>query len=183
MRAGRPSALSLGRRRRLLDRRIGAMILLPIEQARGRYVAPYSTLHISQVYFLSLISSVSSEMVLCRGRKHRTSAKRYFGRRRRGTIRSGDFEFVFTSSYYYHSLILSFSLVILFCRGRKRRISSKRYFGWRRRDTIRPAAHHCGLVGQGDSVRGPIMFILLSFQFEFLTPFLLLFASVATLSF
>ena len=87
----------------------------------------------SSYYCHSLILSFSLVILFCRGRKRRTSAKRYFGWRRRDSIRplksrmfslvysSVDFEWFLASDCYYHSLILSFSLVVLFRRGRKPR--------------------------------------------------------------
>ena len=88
---------------------------------------------ISSYYYHSLILSFSLVILFCRGRKRRTSAKTYFGWRRRDSIRplksrmfssvypSVDFECFLASDCYYHSLILSFSLVVLFRRGRKPR--------------------------------------------------------------
>ena len=115
-------------------------------------------MHISHDYFLSLILSLSSEVVLCRGRKRRTSAKRYFGQRWRGTIRPPTFLIRSTGREILN--LFSFLLIII--------ILLSYPFIWL---FYFVGAGSRGLVGRWDSVRGPIIFILLSFQFEFLTPF------------
>ena len=131
-------------------------------------------------YYHSLILSFSLVLLFCRGRKRTTSAKRYFGWRRRDSIRPlksrmfssvyplVDFECFLASDCYYHSLILSFSLVVLFRRGRKSRarwpvgLGTCRIFGKR-------ATGSAGSVA-GLGTSSPCIYPV-SFLFEFLVSF------------
>ena len=148
----------------------------------------------SSYYYHSLILSFSLVILFCRGRKRRTSAKRYFGWRRRDSIRplkSRMFSPEYTSVNFecflllidYHSLILSFSLVVLFRRDWKRRIFAKKHFGWRRCAESSSSLRRDSRDRWPDLVRRPLVFILFLFYLSFWCHFLRLFTSDATLFF